>query len=248
MLPPISASIGSIILFLLVVSSTTSAGTTVRSSKVLMVRVVPRFVVRNEERKDRGQEHKDQRLHKTDEQLQEIERNGNQPRQRGHHMDHRFEHGFARINIAEEPEAQRDRPKKNRDNLEPADDEKDEDHQDFQNPGRLAFRAKNMHDDPADAVGLDRPDDPADEKDRGHRESQIQVCVRAAQQGPIDMKTARSRIVMSPADGPDPGKKPKPIKKEDKNKDGQKKPEGLLDRGGTDHVLEEVVETSQEPL
>src|ERR1044072_9354730 len=49
--------------FLLVVSSTPSAGTTVRSSKVLIVRVVSRFVVRNEERTVRVQEHKDPRLH-----------------------------------------------------------------------------------------------------------------------------------------------------------------------------------------
>ena len=38
-----------------------------------------------------------------------------------------------------------------------------------------------MLDHAADAVGLDRPDNPADEKDRGHGEGQIQVRVGATQ-------------------------------------------------------------------
>ena len=63
----------------------------------------------------------------------------------------------------------------------------------------------------AKTVGLDRPDNPADEKDRGHREGQIQIRVGATEQRLIDMESARLRIMMTPADGPDSGKKAEPI-------------------------------------
>ena len=161
-----------------------------------------RFVLRNEERKDRGQEHKDERLHKSDEQFQKIKWYRDQPRERRHDVTHRFEHDFASEDVSEQPKAERNGPEQNRNDFQPADDEKNEDHQDLQNAGGIPFGSEEMNDHAADAVGLDRPDDPADKKDRSHRERQIQVRIGAAEQGPIDMKISR-RIVMPPADGAD---------------------------------------------
>src|SRR5450432_3621871 len=201
-----------------------------------MVRRVSRFVLRDEEREDRGQEHEDKRLDEADQQFQKIKRNWDQPRERWHDVAHRFQHGFASVNVAEESEAKRDRPEQDGNDLQPTDDEKDHDHQQLQNAGGLALGTEDVHDDPADAVGLDRPDNPTDKKDRGHRERQIKVRIGAAEQRPVDMESAGSWVGVTPADGPDAGKKAKPIQAENENEDSREEPEGLLDQLSADHV------------
>src|SRR4051812_20030560 len=112
MLPPISASNGSIIFSFWVVFHRRPPREP-RSDRrnCLVVRALPvsRFVLRNEEREDGGQEHEDQRLNEADEQLQKVKWNGNQPGERRNHMAHRLEHRFTGINISEQPEAEGNR-------------------------------------------------------------------------------------------------------------------------------------------
>ena len=115
-------------------------------------------------------------------------------------------------------------------------------------PGGFALGAEEMHDDAADAVGLDRPDNPADEKDRGHREGQFRSALAPRSKRPVDMKRAGRRIVMTPADGADAREQAEPVQEQDENEDRGEEPEGLLDQIAPDHVLEKIVETLHQPL
>jgi hypothetical protein len=50
-----------------------------------------------------------------------------------------------------------------------------------------------------DAIGLDRPNDPKQKKDRGHRGGHVEIGIPAALQRSIDMENAGRWIMMSPA-------------------------------------------------
>src|SRR5438445_81237 len=59
---------------------------------------------------------------------------------------------------------------------------------------------ENVKQESADAVGLDRPNDPKHKEDRGHCCGHVEVGIPAAQQRSIDMENAGRWIMMSPAD------------------------------------------------
>src|SRR5437667_12545302 len=99
-----------------------------------------------------------------------------------------------------------------------------------------------MQNETADAVSLNRPDDPANEEDGRHREGQVQIGVGAAEQRPIDMKRAGG-IVMAPADGPDAGYQTKPVQKQNENEDRRETPERLFHQLPADNIFEQLVET-----
>src|ERR1700674_3301332 len=151
-------------------------------------------------------------------------------------MAHRFQHDFARVNVSEQSEAERNGPEQNRNDFEPSDDEKDEDHEDLEEAGGFSLRTEKMQDEAADAIGLDRPDDPANKKDRRHREGQVQIGIGAAEQRPVDMKRAGG-IMMAPADGADARHQTEPVQKKDENEDRGEEPEGLLHQLPADNVF-----------
>src|SRR6266436_9696893 len=105
MLPPSSASIGSII-FLLVGFAVSSRD---RRKSVRVLRSL--LVFCNQHCENRSQQHENERLHKSYEHLEEIERNRQDRRQPWIHRGHRFENAFAGINISEQSKTERDRSK-----------------------------------------------------------------------------------------------------------------------------------------
>src|SRR6059058_4270163 len=113
---------------------------------------------------NRSQQHENERLHKSHEHFEEIEGNWQDWRQQWDHRGHRFENAFAGINISKQSKTERDRSKHDRDHFEPANGEKDDDHEDLHDTGRLTFWAKQMFQESADTVGLNRPDKPHHEE------------------------------------------------------------------------------------
>ena len=127
------------------------------------------------------------------------------------------------------PKAERHRPKEDRDDFEPADEEEDNDHDYLEEAGRFAFRPEQMHNETADSVGLNGPNQPQNKKDAGHGESEIQIRIRAAKQGTIDVKAVCRRIVMAPTDRPHAGNESEPVQKQNEDENGREKPECFAD-------------------
>src|SRR5438045_2427478 len=100
MLPPSSASIGSIIFF------SWFCDLVVRSRK--SVRVLRSLLVFcNQHCENRSQQHENERLHKSHEHFEEIERNRQDRRQPRNHRGHRLENAFASIDVPEQSKAER---------------------------------------------------------------------------------------------------------------------------------------------
>ena len=102
----------------------------VRASRMPLLRLL--VVLTDQQREDGGQQHEDQRLHQTDQQLHEIERDRQQPAEARHHRRHRLEHVLAGEDVAVEPEAERDGPEQDRDDLQAPGGEEHDDHQQLQ--------------------------------------------------------------------------------------------------------------------
>ena len=118
----------------------------------------------------------------------------------------------------------------------------------FKDAGGLAFRSEKVHQESADAVRLNCPDNPENKEDHRHREGHVEIGVGAAKQGTINVKGAGCRIEMSPADGADAGNQPKPVSEEDENEDGGEEPERFLHQIAADDALEKIVETFHQPF
>src|SRR6266516_4671084 len=114
----------------------------------------------NQHCENRSQQHENERLHKSHEHFEEIERNRQDWRQPWDHRGHRLENAFAGINISEQSKTERNRSKYDRDDFEPSDGEKNNDHKDLHDSRCLTLWAKQMFQEPADTVGLNRPDKP----------------------------------------------------------------------------------------
>src|SRR5437762_3984182 len=125
MLPPSSASIGSIIFSLALVCDLEKSTRVLRSLLVFC----------DQHCKNRCKQHENERLHKSHEYFEEIERNRQDWRQPWDHRGHRLKNAFAGINISEQTKTERNRPKQNRDYFKPANGEKDDDHQDLYDTG-----------------------------------------------------------------------------------------------------------------
>src|SRR5262245_13354412 len=193
MLPPSSASIGSIIFFLV------GFAIPPRDRRKSMRVFRSLLVFCNQHCENRSQQHENERLHKSHEHLEEIKRNRQDWRQPRGHRGHCFENAFAGINISEQSKTKRNWSKYNRDHLEPADGEKNDNHEDLDNSGCLTFWAKQFFQEPANTVGLNRPDKPHHEKYGRHCGRHIQVRVATAEQWPIDLEMSRP-VVVTPAD------------------------------------------------
>src|ERR1700682_1708116 len=150
-----------------------------------MLRLMPRFVLRNQKRKDRGQQHEDEGLHNADQHLHKIKWNRNQPGERRNNRSHRFEHVFTRVNVSEKSKAQRDRPEQDRDELEPADHEENKYHYHFEKPRGLALRTEKMEQETTEAVGLQSPEKPERKKYHGHGGGHVEIRISSAQQRPV---------------------------------------------------------------
>src|SRR6266481_5105822 len=241
MLPPSSASIGSIIFFWLVLRSRHE----IAEKSVRVLRSL--LVFCNQHCENRSQQHENERLHKSYEHLEEIERNRQDRRQPWIHRGHRFENAFAGINISKQSKTERDRSKHDRDHFEPANGEKDDDHEDLHDTGRLTFWAKQMFQESADTVGLNRPDKPHHEEYGRHRGRHVQIRVATAQQRPIDMEISRT-VVVTPADCSDSRNQSEPVHEQNKNENCGKKPKSLLHEVTADDVFQKIVQTLNQPL
>ena len=210
---------------------------------------------RNEDREDRGEEHEYEGLDEADEYFHEIKGNGDddaadggEPRGVLDEAGHGLEHVLAGVDIAVEPEAEGDGAEEDRYDLEAADAEEDEDHEDFHEALRLALWREKMHDESAEAIGLKRPDGPHDEEDDGHCERHVEVGIGAAEERLIDVIDAQGADWIAEADAADAGDEAEPIREEDEDEDGGEEPEGFLDELMADDALEEVVKALDEPL
>src|SRR6266404_4445235 len=189
---------------------------------------------------NRSQKHENERLHKSHEHFEEIEGNWQDRREPWIHGRHCFENAFAGINISEQSKTERDRSKHNRDHFEPANGEKDDDHQDLHDTGRLTFWAKQMFQESSDAVGLNRPDKPHHEEYGRHRGRHVQIRVATAQQRPIDMEISRT-VVVTPADCSDSRNQSEPVHEQNKNENCSKKPKSLLHEVTADDVFPKIL-------
>src|SRR6516164_1273415 len=102
MLPPISASIGSIIFFLVGFAIPSWN----RRNSVCVFRSL--LVFCNQHGENGGQQHENERLHESDKHLQKIKRNRQNWRKPRNHRRHRFENAFTGVNISEQSKTQRD--------------------------------------------------------------------------------------------------------------------------------------------
>ena len=205
-------------------------------------------VAAHEQGEDGGQQHEDECLHEADEQLHEVKWNRNQPRESGHDVRHGFEHVFPRENIAEETKAERNGAEENRDDFEQADEDEDARHRDFQEAGHFLPRriSKDVNDRPADAIRLDGPHDPADEKDARHREGHVQVRIHAAEKRTADVGQGPLCIRMSPTDRSHAGDQTGPIREQDENENRREEPECFLHQDFADDAFEKVVKALDE--
>src|SRR5690242_5383638 len=99
MLPPSSASIGSIIFCWLVLGPHREIPKLVRVLRSLLM-------FGNQHGENRAQKHENEGLHKPDKHLEKVKRNGQDWRQPWNHGRHRLENTFARVNISEQPETE----------------------------------------------------------------------------------------------------------------------------------------------
>src|SRR6478736_8741810 len=241
MLPPSSASIGSIIFFWLVLRSRHE----IAEKSVRVLRSL--LVFCNQHCENRSQQHENERLHKSHEHFEEIERNRQDWRQPRNHRRHRLKNAFAGINISEQSKTERDRSKQNRDYFKPADGEKDDEHQDLYDTGGLTFWAKQMFQESSDAVGLNRPDKPHHEEYGRHRGRHVQVRVATSQQRPINVEISRT-VVVTPADGSDSRDQSEPVHEQNKNENSGKKPKPLFHEITADDVFQKSVQTLNKPF
>src|SRR5262249_37282390 len=241
MLPPSSASIGSIIFF--VVSFAIPSRD--RRKSVCLLRSP--LVFCNQHCENRSQQHENERLNKSYKHFEEIKRNRQDRRQPRHHRGHRLENAFAGINISEQSKTERNRSKYDRYHLEPADGKKDDNNEDLDDSGRLTFWAKQLFQEAADTVSLNRPDKPHHEKYCRHCGRHVQVRVATAQQRPIDMENSGS-VVVSPADCSDSRNQPKPVHEQNKNENRGIEPKSLSHEVAADDVFQEVVQTLNQPF
>src|SRR5437667_627928 len=250
MLPLISASNGSIIFFCLVFFSGNlrRAAAATGLPKFSMLWFAPRFMLRDQKRENRGQQNKNQRLHDPHQHFHKVKRNRNQPGKRRHNVRHRFQHRLARINISKKPETERDRAEQNRNDLEPANHEKDKDHDQFQKTRGFAFRSKNVKQESTNAVGLDRPDNPKQKEYRGHGEGHVEICIASTEKRLIDMENARRRIVVAPADCSDSGNEPKPVHEQNENENRREEPKRFFHQIAADNALKKIVKTFHQPF
>src|SRR6266436_4633036 len=241
MLPPSSASIGSIIFFLVGLRSRHE----IAEKSVRVLRSLLMFC--NQHCENRSQQHENERLHKSHKHFEEIERHRQDWRQPRDHRGHRVKNACAGINISKQSKTERDRSKYNGDHFKPADSEKDDDHQDLHDTGRLTFWAKQMFQESANTVGLNRPDKPHHEKYGRHRGRHVQIRVATAQQRPIDMEISRT-VVVTPADCSDSRNQSEPVHEQNKNENCGKKPKSLLHEVTADDVFQKIVQTLNQPF
>lgn len=222
-----------------------------------MVRAVAVLLMRTDEDCEyRGKEHEDEGLDEADQQLHEVKGYGNDdaaedggPRGVLDEIAHRLEHVFSGVHVPVETEAERDGAEEDRDHLETSDADEDDDHEDLHETLGVALGREEMHDEAAEAVGLEGPDGPHHKEDNRHGEGHVEIGIGATEEGLGDVINAEERpIGMPKADGADTGDEAKPIREEDEDEDGGEEPEGLLDELMADHALEEIVEALDKPL
>src|SRR5438552_19211403 len=117
--------------------------------------------------------------------------------------------------MPKETEAERNRPKQNRDDFQPTDQKEDDDHQYFKDAGSLAFRSKQMHQESSDTIRLKCPDKPENKENNGHGRGHVEIGVGTTEQGAINVKGAGRRINMSPTHGPNSRNQPRPVGEQD---------------------------------
>src|SRR6185369_5027733 len=98
----------------------------------------------NQQGENGGEEHKNQGLDEAHEQLEKIERDRQQPPEAGDQFAHGLQHVLSRENVSIEAEAQRDRPEQDRNELQAAGGEEDNNHERLQEPGILSFGAEQF--------------------------------------------------------------------------------------------------------
>src|SRR5262249_11431300 len=130
---------------------------------------------------------------------------------------------------------------------EPADEEKNDNHEDLDDSGRLTFWAKQLFQESADTIGLNCPDKPHHEKYGRHCGRHVQVRVATSEQRPIDMEMSRP-VVVTPADCSDSRNQSKPVYETDKNENRGIKPKSLLHEVAADDVFQKIVQPLDQPL
>ena len=126
------------------------------------------------------------------------------------------------------------------------DGKKYDDHQHFQESSALALGRKQLLEESDRTNFLQRPDDPAGEKDQRHGERQVQIGIRAAEQRLVDLETVGSLV--PPANRANPGNQTKPIGGQNEDEDRRQKPKRPLDQMRADDSLQKVVQTFDQPF
>src|SRR5438132_853107 len=119
-------------------------------------------------------------------------------------------------------------------------------HQQLQHTFALALARKQLLEQSQWANFAKRPDDPAGEKNQGHAQRHVHVCVNAAKQWLVNSEAMRGRT--PPTDRTYTRNKSHPISGQDKDKNSRKKPEGAIGQMGADDSGDKFVETFNEPL
>ncbi len=164
-------------------------------------------------------------------------------------IGHRFEHDLAGIDVAEKPEAQRDRPEENRNDFQPADDEEDEYHQDLQHARRVDPWARRD-------VMMTPPTPFACSAQTIQQTKKMQAIAKVRFRSAFAPRSSGRSTWKSPFAGRDGPSRwcrrrecnPNQFRNEDEDEDRGEEPEGLLHQVATDHRFEEVVETLHHPF
>src|ERR1051325_131960 len=167
------------------------------------------LVLANQHGKNSGQQHEHQRLNKADQQLHKVKWNRQQPTHARYQLRHCLEHVLPRKNVAIEPKAKRDRAKQNREDFQAADGKKDDDHEQFERSGGIAFGREQMQKETNRANFLYGPDNPAGKENQRHSEGHVEVGIRPAKERLFHLKTVRA--VMAPSDVAKKRNQPGPI-------------------------------------
>src|SRR5262249_11024322 len=93
---------------------------------------------------------------------------------------------------------------------------------------------------------LKGPNDPANEKDESHGESQVEIGVGATEQGLVNLEPLWG--LMPPSDGPYPGDEPRPIGKENEDENAGEEPKRALNQRPPNDSLQETVQAFDKPF
>lgn len=204
--------------------------------------VVVVTVVTDEFQEDSCKEHEYKSLNQANKKLQEIERHGRKPCEVGRNrVHHRLENILTSEDVSIEAESKSDGAHQDGDNLQKADREKDDRHEDSHDSSKLALRCKNVGKEAFNTIFAHGPVDPEESEGDGHAACHVKVGVGSTEEWGVV-------TVVDTTDGSHSGNETRPVTDEDHQENSGEEPESALAEIFSKNPLKESVKALNDPL